>query len=97
MFDKDNRYKQIPGERCVRGLLKVLIDINGNEFNADDYNRCFELTIDYPQENGKGVRVIDYIVCVDKSKGKFWNLIRRRQWMEDSDNHFYGKWIGGWE
>ncbi|MBS3075767.1 hypothetical protein J4429_04895 [Candidatus Pacearchaeota archaeon] len=95
MFDKTKMYIQAPKEIRINGLIRILTDINGNEFNADNYDKNFEITIDYPQEKGDGVKVVDYRICVDGSERTFWSLARRRQWINDPKLSFCGSWVDG--
>ena len=42
MFDKTKMYIQAPKEIRINGLIRILTDINGNEFNADNYDKNFD-------------------------------------------------------
>ena len=97
MIDKDRMYLQVPKIIEKDGLAKILTDINGNEFNADLRKTGSELIIDYPHERGKGMRVIDYEVCVDPFNRKYWREVRKRQWVPDENISFCGKWKEGWD
>ena len=49
MIDRGNMYRREPKViRDSEGLLKVLSDRNGNEFNADSRDVGSELIVDYP-------------------------------------------------
>ena len=95
MFDKTKLYAQVPKEIKIDGLIKVLTDINGNEFNADNYDKGFEMMIDYPQAKNEPLMVMDYRVCVNESGKKFWGLNRKRHWVKDLKLSHCGSWVEG--
>lgn len=98
MFDKNKLYLQTPQViKDKTGLVTVVTDINGNEFHADKRKEGSELIIDYPNEKGKGLRVIDYEAKVDDFGRKYWKEIRKRQWISDTQYSFCGKWKEGWD
>ncbi len=98
MIDKNKLYLQTPQViKDKSGLVTILTDINGNEFDADKYKDGFEIIIDYPYEKGKPDKIIDYEVAVDDFERKYWKEIRKRQWILDKEHCFGGKWAEGWD
>ena len=94
MFDPNRMYLQKPQVIEINGLAKIITDINGNEFNADDYQPRHEITISQPHVVGEGMRVIDYeaMPVLDSSGLNYWIEVRVRRWVPDKEISICGRW-----
>lgn len=83
-----------PGLEKDRGLEKILVDMQGNRFNADNYSEGFEMIADYPHEAGKPDKIAHYEVHIDDFNRKYWKMTKEEQWVKDEKRpySFCGKW-----
>lgn len=80
----------------AEGLIRILSDTIGNEFNAEDREVGSELIIDYPSRSIFDLRVIYYIVCLDNVGKRYWGELGKRQWVPDGKLSFCGSWRDNW-